>query len=234
MAGGNNPNASVPGIVPGAGDNVFQQSSSALTNGLGAMNASVMPGIVPMTMNQYLNPYQDQVVSNTLGRMTDQRNQDLNMVQTQAANAGAFGGARHGLVEAELMDRYHRNMGEAASTMNQQGFNTAAGLSQNRIGQILAGGQGLVSGSNAAFNIGQAVNQGQAQAGMQQQQLMQAILNQGNQQYDTFANYPQQSLATALAGVQGNPLGAAQTQTSRYNPGLFDVLGFGAGVLGGK
>jgi hypothetical protein len=76
----------------------------------------------------------------------------------------------------------------------------------------------------------------QAAAGAQQQSLNQAILGQGIDTYDQYRNYPIQSLSTALAGVQGNPLQAAgtQTQTSQFNPGMFNFLQFGAGLLGGK
>ncbi len=215
------------------GQNVFQNSASALQGGQNAVAGAISPGAVPMTMNQYLNPYQGQVIGNTLGRMQDMRNQDLNMVQTQAANAGAFGGARHGLVEAELMDRYNRNMGEQVASMNQQGFNTAASLGQNRINQIMQGGGMLGNFAQQGFGMGQQTLQNQQAAGQQQQQMMDRILGQATAQYDTYANYPQQALATALAGVQGNPLSGAGTTTQRYKPGLFDYLGMGAGIMGG-
>jgi hypothetical protein len=123
-------------------------------------------------------------------------------------------------------------MYEAAGGMAQQGFNTAAQLGQNRIQQIMAGGQGLVGASPVGFNMGQSVNNQQAQQGAAQQGLMQGILSQATGQYDTYQAYPQTALATALAGVQGNPLAAAQTHTQTSNPGLFNYLALGAGLGG--
>ena len=210
--------------------NVFQQSSNAYGSGTNAMQQAVNPLIVPATMNQYLNPYQNQVIDTTLGRMRDNAMQDLNMVRAQAAQAGAYGGARQGLVEAELLDRYNRNMGEAAGSMAQQGFNTAAQLGQNRISQLMQGGSGLVNAAPVGFGLGQNVLQQQQQAGAMQQGMMQQILNQATGQYDTYANYPQTALATALAGVQGNPLAGAGTTTTRTTPGLFNYLSLGAGL----
>tara|TARA_R110002095_G_scaffold216093_1_gene212082 strand:- start:3102 stop:3845 length:744 start_codon:yes stop_codon:yes gene_type:complete len=224
--------------LPPIGGNVFEQSSQAYTRGLNGMSNTMGAGATQRSMNQYLNPYQDQVVNNTVGRMRDQQAMDLNMVQGQAAQQGAFGGARHGLVESQVMDNSNRNMMEGVAGMNQQGFNTAAQFGQNRIGQDQNAAQGLIGGAPVGFNMGQAANAGLNQAGMQQQNLMQQILDQATHQYDTFQQYPQTSLATALAGVQGNPLGGAATTTSKTNNGLFDYLSLGAGMgssyLGGK
>lgn len=224
--------------------------------------ASMGPGIVPATMNQYLNPYQGQVINDTLTRMRESELQDLNMVRAQAAQSGAFGGARQGLVESQLMDRYNQNAYQAVGQMNQQGFNTAAQLGQSRIGQIQAGagglanlggmqsnnattlanlglsqnqqqlasGQALVGAGQTGLGMGNQLIGQQAQAGAQQQGLMQQILGQATGQYDQFVNYPQASLGMALAGVQGNPLQAATTTTTRMQPGLFNYLSLGAGL----
>jgi len=218
--------------------NIFQQSAGAYAGGLGNLSSTIGAGATQRSMNQYLNPYQGQVVNDTVGRMRDQQSMDLNMVQAQAAQQGAFGGARHGLVESQVMDNSNRNMLEGITSMNQQGFNTAAQLGQGRIGQEMQASQGMINAAPTGFNMGQAANQGQMQAGMQQQGLMQKVLDQGTHQYDTFQSYPQTALATALAGVQGNPMAGAGTTTQKSNPGLFDYLSLGAGMgssyLGGK
>lgn len=210
--------------------NVFDQSAAAYSSGVGSQQAALNPMAVPMTMNQYINPYQDMVINDTLDRMRNERDIALNNVRAQAAQSRAYGGARQGLVEAELYGQSQRNMGEAAAQMSQQGFNTAAQLGQNRLNQMLSGGANLVGSAQTGFNMGQANLRQQQQAGMQQQMLMQQILSQGNQQYQNYANYPQQALATALAGVQGNPLAGATTQTSSFNPGLFNYMQAAGGI----
>lgn len=215
--------------------NIFNQSAGAYGAGVNAVQGVMNPMAVPLTMRQYMNPYQSQVVDDTLGRMRDEMNLGLNDVRGQAAQASAYGGARQGLVEAELMREYQRNMGEVAGGLNQQGFNTAAQLSQNRLGQMLDAGQIATGQAQTGFGLGQRSLLQQQQAGSQQQALMQRILDQASGQYDAFANYPQQALSTAMAGVMGNPLARAgtSTETSSYNPGLYDTLGFTAGLLGG-
>ena len=328
-------------------------------------------GAVPRTMNQFLNPYQEQVIDRTLSRIEDIEQQDLNQVKAQAAQASAYGGARQGLVESEVRENAARQMGDTAAQLSQQGFDTAAQLGLNRIsqqqqaaaglanigaqrqqglqalmgaglsregmgtqrasalanlglarggqqiqraagqgslgvnirnatanqgalmGQLastraglqqnagqalaniglsasglgqagqqaamnyglanqqqllnqanmlgnlglnqqqmqLAGGQGLMGGATTGFNLGQGSLGLQQQAGAAQQGMQQGILNQATGQFDQYVNYPQMALATALAGVQGNPMqGATTTTTTQPGPGLFDFLSLGAGL----
>jgi hypothetical protein len=264
------------------GANSYQQQAAS------GYGQSTDPTTVRRTMNQYLNPYQSQVVDQTMTRMGQQRNDDLNMVRGQAAQSGAYGGARQGLVEAELMGRYNQNMYDTAGALNQQGFTQAATLGQNstaqmqnaaqgyaglggqrmsadqsllsgglnargqqinaaqglgqigqaQAGQQLAAGQGLMAGAAQGQNMGMAALNQQNQSGMQQQQMNQRILDQATGQYDQYSNYPQTALATALAALQGNPLGAQNTTTQTTTPGMFDYLSLGAGMgssyLGGK
>ena len=213
----------------------FQQSAGAMSSGLQGLQASMMPGAVPMSMNQYLNPHTEQVVNNSMRQLGQQQSNDLNMVRGQAAQAGAYGGARQGLVESELMRNYQQTAGDLSGQLYSSGFDTSAQLGQNRIGQVMNGAQGLLGGAQTAFGLGQGAIQMQAGAGQQQQNLIQQILSQASGQYDTLANYPQQSLSTAIAGVNGNPLGGATTTTGtqQYNPGMFDYLGMAAGLMGG-
>jgi hypothetical protein len=119
-------------------------------------------GVVPQTMNQYLNPYQDQVVNSTINSMRDQEMQQLNNVRGQAAQAGAFGGSRQALVESEVMNNSQRNMYDAVGGLNQQGFNTAAQFGQNRIAQMQSAAQGQLAAAGQQF----AAQQGAAGFGL--------------------------------------------------------------------
>lgn len=207
---------------------VYQQSAGNLAQAGGALGYTTMPGAIANSMNSYLNPYRTQVIDDAMGRLRDRRDNDLNMVKGNAAQSNAYGGSRHGLVEAELIDRYGRAEDEQLARLLQQGFDTTAGLGAQELGFMQSGAGGLMNLGNTQFNIGQQVAQGQLQAGTMQQQLLQAILGGSAGQYGQYANYPTQQLGTLLSALSGNPLGANQTQS--YKPGLFDYLGMGAGV----
>jgi len=225
QAGGNSPtNAAAP--------NAFATSSGALNEGVDTLSRVANPFAVNMTMNQFMNPYRASVIDNAVGRLEDARSRELNDIEGQAFGAKAFGGSRHGVVDAYTRDNYSRNRDELVSRLLQEGFDTTANLSLGALGQQESAGRGLVDASGSAFNLGQGALNMQQQAGGQIQNLVQNLLAQASGQTDAFINYPQTSLGTALAGVQGNPLAAQTTTTQSYNPGLFDYLSFGAGLVG--
>lgn len=224
-----NPQMGAGSSMPAQQD-IFGQSANAYSAGTQGLQYAANPMAMLNTMNQFANPYREQVIDSAVGRMRDSRSQDMNMVQGQAAQANAFGGARHGLVEAELLDRYNQNESEMVSRLLQEGFTSNAQLAQASLGQTTGASQALVGAAPTGFNMGQSVLQGQQQAGQQQQLLNQSILNQAGQQFDQYINYPNTSLGTALAGIQGNPLAGAGTTTQQYNPGFFDYLRLAAGV----
>jgi len=224
--------------------NIFQQSANAYGQGVNMLGAATNPMAPIYSMNMFLNPYRQQVVGDVLGRMFDQRDMDLNMIRGQAAQQRAFGGARHGLVEAELMDRYHRNMGEQAARMMQQGFDTAADFGIQTLGQARLAGQGLVNAAPVGYNMGAATMNQQQQTGDIQRSLVQQMLSQGAGQFDTYANYPAMMANQAMNSIRGNPLsgntttrtttiGEGQSSTS-FNPGPLQFLQAGAGIMGGK
>lgn len=221
------------GVSPSGGQSIFDTAGAGYAGGMGTLGAVANPFAVNMTMNQFVNPYRESVIQNALGRSRDARNEDLNQVRGQAAQASAYGGARHGLVEAELMDRYSRNENEMLANMYQQGFDTRANLALQTLGQRAQAGQAMVGGAATGAGIGADALSRQQQSGLMQQQLMQRILSQGAGQTGTMLNYPSQALAQAMAGIQGNPLAGNVTRQESYTPGLFDYASFGAGLAGG-
>jgi len=213
--------------------NVFDTSAGAYKQGVNILDMAANPYAVNMTMNQFLNPYRDMVINDSVSRLRDRRSMDLNMVKSQAAMQGAYGGARQGLVESDLIDRYGRDEDELVSRLLQQGYDTSSNLALQRIGQQAGIGGSMIGAGPVGFQLGQGALGMQSAAGLQQQQLMQDILSQAGMQTENYINYPQQSLNTAMSGIMGNPLAAQQTTKQRYNPGLFDYMSMGAGMLGG-
>lgn len=208
---------------------IYNQSAGALNAAGQTLQNTVLPGAIASSMNTYMSPYITRVINDSVGRLRDRRAEDLNMNAYNAQQSGAFGGSRHGVIEANLIDQYGRNEDEMVARLLQQGFDTSAGLATTELGLQQSGAQALGGLGQAMFGIGQQVNQGQMQAGTMQQQLLQAILGGASQQYNSYANYPTEAVGKLLAAVQGNPLSGNVSQT--YKPGMFDFLGMGVGAL---
>jgi hypothetical protein len=79
---------------------------------------------------QFMNPYTRDVIDANMGDMSRTNDQQLAALRARAAKAGAFGGSRGALMEAEQGRNFLDTSGRMAAGLRQQGFTTAAGLGQ--------------------------------------------------------------------------------------------------------
>ncbi len=132
----NIPGIQVAGISPLEQAGITQAGQTGV--GAGTVNlgiGSLQSGMANPNIGQFLNPYQ-QYVTNEIGRQGQIAQNQLN---ASAIDAGAFGGGRQGVQQAELQGRTLQAMGQAQA----QGFQTALGAAQTQRQQQLAGGQAL-------------------------------------------------------------------------------------------
>ena len=186
------------------------------------------PGMIADGMGNYQNPYQQQVIDNTQRQMREAYElADMNLT-AEADAAGAFGGSRHGLAQAELASDFATGVGDMTARMNQSGFNTAAQLAQQDIGNTMAGAGGLQGLANQGFNMGRQLNQDQFAMGQQAQMLQQQIMNSAMQMFGGMT--PQGYLGGFNQGLTGSPLmGNGFTQQTQ-TPGLGQSIGAGLAV----
>jgi len=172
------------GALEQQGINNIQSGIGAPTvqSGINSVQAASAP-IGAAQINQYLNPYQS-YVTNEIGRQAQMMG---NQVGSQAINAGAFGGGREGVQQAELQGRALTAMG----TAQQQGFNTALSAAQNQQRVGLQGGQLMGQLGLGQQQMAQAdVNQLMAAGGVQRQLAQSALDAQRQstlqQQYEPY------------------------------------------------
>ena len=167
------------------GTQTAQQGIAALAGATGAYD--------PTSASSYMNQYEDAAVQQAMADI--QRAGDIQQLSAdaQAVGAGAFGGSRQGIADAELSRNILEQQGRTAAGMRQQGFDSASQRAQQAFeaqqGRSLQaaqltgslGAQGAQSGIAAAQAAGQlglsseqvaAANaQALAQTGMNLQQL---------------------------------------------------------------
>lgn len=221
--------------------NIFDLAMGGLSGAQGNLNQAASmfgsPGTVAEGMGTYFNPYTDEVINNTM-------NDVLRMASTMradnagaAARAGAFGGDRHGVVDALTNEGALRQMADAAGNLRHAGFTTAGQFAGQDVSNRLAGASGLAgaAGTGAglgatAFNMGSAVSDQQQQQGNLMQLIQQQIMQDAQGNFQGFADQPLSLLAMRNAAASGSPLNAAVTQSQTSTPGLMDYLSLGAGV----
>lgn len=113
----------------------------------------------------------------------------------------------------------------AAQVANQNALANANQAKLQAANQMGALGQ-------QAFGTGQAIQNQQAQQGILQQGMQQALIDAAKAQYAGYTGSPMQALSAPLAA-----LGSAPNQSSTTNsmkPGLFNYLQLGANVMGAR
>ena len=200
-------------------------------------------------MQQYMSPYQSQVIDTTLSEFDRQRAIQEKSIADQAIASGAFGGGREGVQRAEFASQSGRDRAALQAQLLQQGFGQAQQARQQDIqnrfglGQAQSGlaQQQLGLGSFQSGLAGQVPQLQRAdistlgQVGAAQQAQSQAELDATRQGARTAAYEPLERLGFFGQGVTGLMGGyPAQYQFSQTPPAspLQTALGLGTGLAG--
>ena len=207
--------APISGIEQAAITQAGQTGVGAPTVGAGI--GSLLTAQQTPNIQQFLNPFQSFVTD----EITRQANIATNRLGAQAVGAGAFGGARQGIAEAEIERARQANIGQSLAG----GFQTALGDAQTQRQQQLAAGQALgqLGAQQQAMSLADIQAQMQAgalQRGIGQQQFTAQRQTALQRAYEPFqrieflkgimTNLPTtQSTITASTAPGANPLGQA-------------------------
>jgi hypothetical protein len=199
---------------------------------------------------QYMNPYMQSVVD--MQQQEAQRQADIAGTQrgAQAVQAGAFGGSRQAIMDAEAA----RNLASQKGSIQATGLQNAYSQAQQQFNADQArqqqaqqmyeqsrqygaglGMQGLQTALQSAGALGQL---GQTQYGQQvgnielqnrlggqQQQQQQAILNQQIQDYAMAQQYPMMQLGNMSSLLRGLPMQSTSVQNYQAQPNALTQLG---------
>ena len=186
-----------PAVMPQQqGFNVNKAAASALQGALGGTQRAMQD---PLNVGAYANPYTSAVIDRTQQDIERQRQMAMNTLGAQATAAKAFGGSRQGVAEGVMAGEYGRMAGDMAAQQRQQNYSQAlqAAMSdrQARLGAASQMGQL----GQQAFGTSQAIQQQQAQQGLLQQGIQQALIDAARQQYAGYTGAPAQSLQAPLS-----------------------------------
>ena len=199
--------------------------SSEMLGNAGGIFKSMQDGSYLQNINEYLNPYYEQVLNKALGRMGTNYEKTMGGIGDSAIAAGAFGGSRHGVAEGVATGEYNRNVGDVTAQLMSQGYGQAMDTMR---GDMSTAASGMIGLGKDYYNIGNNIADRTAASGQAERTLWQQILDMGNQEYSNYMQNPFQmiELYSALLGNdvrRGNVSG-----TSTSTPGLFDYLSLGA------
>ena len=141
-------------------------------------------------INQYMSPYLNSVVQSTLAPLQQQQQQQQSALVGDQIGAGAFGGDRGGIAQANLAQQQNMATAQIVSGLMNQGYGQALSTAQQQQGV----GLGAAQANRAA-----------------QQQAAGQMAALGQQDYSQGMGTSQQ-LANLGTGAQQNQLSSAQAQ----------------------
>lgn len=180
-------------------------------------------------ISAFQNPYEQQVVQQTLSDIEDQRRMGQLAEAQRATAARAFGGSRQGVQQAITNQAALRQAATAAANLRREGFGQAAQLAQQsralgRQGALDVMGLGGARQQFSQQQLDALRNIGLERLGVAQGALSMNLPNLGmTESRPLYRNQAAGALGGALAGAQ---LGSAI-------PGVGTALGAGlGGILG--
>ena len=206
----------------------FGTAAAALGQGIGALGGAAQR-FTPGNVQEFMNPYQQQVIDESLRQINRQGDIARQNLQSQAVRAGAFGGSREGIQRAELERGLSEQRNAAIVGGLSQGYQGAAAQAQQAFEQQQQRQLAQAQGFQGAAGQAGALSSQQAGLGLQAaQQLAQAGqmgMQAGSQLGGLEAQRAQQALAAAqyggnvgqqLAGQQFQQAGLGQQAAGLY------------------
>ena len=201
----------------------------------GADAAAAQQFTGPQAFQEFMSPYQQEVIDTSLAALQRERDIARQQLGTQAAQLGAFGGGRQGLQEGAFDAETALGKAQLEAQLRQQGFQQAQQAAQ----QAFANQQALSTQQQGLAQLAPQLAQqqitGLQQLGQGQQAQAQAILDAQANAAREAAFEEQQRLGFVgqqLTGLIGGYPAQATFQTTMQQPPspLQSILGIGGGI----
>ena len=215
--------------------------------------------ILDQDLAAYMNPYTTQVIQQAEADLERTRRINQLANQDRAAQAAAFGGSRHGVVEAETNRAFADAAARNAANLRAQAFESGMGLAQSDLGRALEAGQQLgnlgyrqrqlsqqdlqtqMERNAVLADLGLAVRQFDLEninlmreLGGQQQVLDQQRQDIAYRDFLEERDWPLRALNIRTSTLGNQPMGSTTTMGVEQNDWLSAIGGAGAGFEFGR
>lgn len=215
----------------------------------------------PSQVGNFMSPYMQNVVDVQKNEAIRDYQSQLPSMQAAATNAGAFGGSRHAILEAEGQRNLNQNLSDIqargsqsaydqamqsmqfGSNLGMQGYQTGLqgvgqGINAAQLG--LAGTNAMFQGAGTLGQLGQTqynqqmgINEMLNAMGTQQQQQGQQQRDFNYQQFLDELNFPYQQLGFMSDMTRGLPLSQSTVYQNNAQPNqMSQILGGGLAAYG--
>ena len=185
----------------------------------------------PAMAQQYMNPYENQVISSALSDVERAYQGQQRALSTQAIGSGAFGGGREGVQRGILGGEYLRQVGDVSGRLRQAGFESGAQrFAADRASQLGSSQAQLASLAGASSGL--------AQFGGQQRGIQQAGLTEAFRDFVEQQGFEQNQINQVIGALAGAPIRSygeertGFTSTPMQGPSPFGQVTGALGAIG--
>ena len=237
--------AAAPGAM-GAGQGYFDQAGQIAGGLAGYTPQQVTPGsMAGVNLDPYMNPQVEGVIGSVMSDLNRARQESLVGVGSAATQAGAWGGSRHGVADAETNRAFLDAAARASAGIRQQAWDDAYGRAEGDIGRQFAADQfntqagmqgagmrgtiaallaqlGDSAGAAGWRDVFSLAGLGEAQRGIEQGALDRQYAEFGQQR-----EHPWRQAQALMSILSGTPMIMDSTTTTKSssNAGLGSILG---------
>ena len=204
----------------GAGVGALQGAANAISSAM-TTTSQLGQAYDPQSYKGFMDPYQKEVIDRYSQEMQRQFDIAGQGRAAQAIGAGAFGGGREGVLEAEAQRGFQQQLGTGIAGLLSSGYQQAQQQAQQAFQQQQAGQQAAAGLQLAGGELGTGIGQLYGTFGVQ------APMTQAN-----VATTLSQLGVTETAAQQQAAQQAYQNQLAQYMQ-PYQQLQFQAGLLGG-
>lgn len=201
------------GLTGDTGD--YADARKAYTSVAGADDAS-------KSVEDYMNPWLQAVLSPTLAKIREQGDLNRQRLNAQATMSGAFGDARHGVLEGQLARDEAQTVGDTTGKLYAQGYDTATQARNAALNRILSAGQASQGLGTSMSSVAQLL----ASLADKSRSVEQAQNDATKAEADRATKYPYEQLTWLLQMLNQTPANQTSTgagtniQTGTDNSGL--------------
>ncbi len=189
------------------------------------------------SIDSYVNPYLKQVLDPQIREIEDglqRRRRDLG---ANAQMSGAFGDARHGVLEAGMYDDAAENIADVTGRTYAQSYDNAMGLRAADRDAAMAANANKATAASGIAGLGQQylnsftnVNDALFNAGQIQREALQEQADVRRTYTEAVKNKRYDDALKLLGAIRGSTYPTTTTQTQKSNDGLSGIFG---SLLGG-
>ena len=196
--------------------------------GISRLSAQTTPSLLETDLSAYQSPFTQQVIDTSLSDLDRARQMAVGIDQDRAISAGAFGGSRSGVLEAETNRAFAEQAARTAANLREQGFRQALGAAESDLSRSMADRR-FQAGLLGNIQAEQARRLGLLSGiGAQQQGLQQRALDVPFQEFQRALAFGPQQLGLLSGAIAPTTAG----QTTQRKTGTGDILGTAAQLLG--